>query len=149
MIGGVAFIVKFRDARKQYEELEANGITVPGKILNASARNHRSSPITIVFTTLDGKEISFTQNKISREFITAHFKREVVLIAPQVSVRYLPYRPRELLLIGNFDDQNSKSAKNSKYAGCAMVVLALVFGYLSLSGFSRRQVPKWKSSAIL
>lgn len=90
---------------------------------------YRTSPITVIFITLDGHEINFTKNKISREFQMAHFKGELTLTDPNVSVRYLPKRPHELLLLGNFDDQNSKSAESGVYFGGAMIVLASVLGW--------------------
>ena len=132
LIMGVGLAIQFRDAKKYYEELEMSGVTVSGEIVAEADRQYAISPIKVTFMTLEGEEITFPQNKTSRWFRMLHYKDEIKLSDPKVSVRYLPGRPRiQPLLLDNFLDQNSQSAEGMIHSGYGIVAAVLVVGYFA------------------
>ncbi len=130
LIMGVGLAIDFQDVKKYYQELETLGVTVSGQILDEADRQYAASPIKITFMTLEGKEVTFPQNKTSRSFRMRHYEEEVKLSQPKVSVRYLPGRPRiQPLLLDNFLDQNSQSAEGMIHTGYGIVVAVLAVAY--------------------
>ena len=134
VIAGAGLIWAGLAAQSYEAELAKGGITVPGRIVDGDVhrrrKNRKSYRISVDWAETTGAAHAAQVFSVKKAFFQQHISGEDAVLKSEVTVRYLPGRASEAIIVGG-----SSSLSGIQYLGLALLAFG---GWWAVRSFTAR-----------